>query len=119
MGFFGDGIKAIAAKIDRMREEYQMMSANFKNLEKSFDKFVDQADNKLDKTLKENEDLRRRVTEMEAIISATFKSSAREALQTVLREHLRENGNVDELSDPLKKFLGLPHDSSPQIEEHK
>jgi hypothetical protein len=75
MGLLGDGVKNVLVKVDKMREEYLTMSANFKNLEGAFNNFVFQMDGKYDKLVKENEDLRRRVTEMEAIIDATLKTS--------------------------------------------
>jgi CRISPR/Cas system-associated protein Csm6 len=107
MGLFGDGIKNLVSRIDKMREEYLTMSANFKNLEKAFEKFVEHTDSKTDKLVKENEDLRRRVTEIEGIINATLKTSMKEALQSVVREHLKENGNVNQITnDSLKNLLG-------------
>lgn len=120
MGLFGDGIKNIVAKIDKMRDEYLTMSANFKNLEKAFDKFVTHTEANTQKISKENEDLRRRVTEIEGIINATLKSSMKEAVQAAVREHLEKKGNINTVTDEtLKKLIGGNGDGTELITDEE
>lgn len=95
---FGEGIKVVVQKVDSMREEYQIMSANFKNLEKAYDRFVERTENTIDKIQKDNEDLRRRIIELEAIVNATLKISMKEAVQSAIKDHLRETGNTQGLN---------------------
>lgn len=117
MALFGDGLKNIISKVDEMRVEYLTMSANFKNLEKAFEKFVGRVEIKINSIESENESLRRRITELEAIVNATLKISMKEAVQVAIREHLEDKESFESINS--EKIINRISGDNPKPESNE
>lgn len=109
MGFWNDRLSSLIQSVSDMNTSFVTMSANFKNLEISYEKFVQSTEKKIDKISDENEDIRRRITSIEGTIDSTFKVSTKEALQNVFKEYLNENGKLpSDISDGKKLIEEKP-----------
>ena len=75
------------------------MKRDFAHLEKSFERFVDHSEKKLDKIEAENEELRRRITRIEGIVDSTLKISMHDAIKSLVKEELAKSGNVDQVNE--------------------
>lgn len=104
MGLFSNNIEKLFNTVLEMREQYIIMSANFKNLENTFEKYIEQTDKKISKLSIENEELRKKIIEIEAIINATLKTAAYKAMHSVIREH-NLNITLQESIDNPNKLL--------------
>lgn len=99
MGWFNDGVNALAGKIDAQRQEFHKMSANFSNLERTFEKYVETTDSKIDKIKSENDGMNRRLIKVEGVIDATLKISMKEAIENVVKSHIKETGSIKGLNE--------------------
>lgn len=120
MGFFNENVGKLIDKIGSVQKEFNTMSVKFDYVEKSYEKFVDKTETKIDKLQKENEDLRRRMTEIEGLVNSILKESTKEAMVSVFKDYLTENGriNLNDMPD-FKKLIEnrYKNNSSESIED--
>jgi len=99
MGWFDDGVSKLANKIDAQRQEFHQMSANFNILERTFEKYVDKTDDKIDKIRSVNDGINRRLIKVEGVIDATLKLSMKEAIEGVVKAHIKEKGSLKGINE--------------------
>ncbi|MCR9251673.1 MAG: hypothetical protein NXI20_14705 [bacterium] len=105
MGFLDNRLGKLIDTVGEMRESYITMSANFKHLETSYDKFRDTTEKQIEKIKEENVNISRRLTKVEGTIDSVLMSSTKEALQNIFREHLENNKNLPLEQEEVKKLL--------------
>ena len=110
----GDQLKWLGEKALELHREYSTMSANFQNLERQFDRLIQANERFTDRVLRENEDLRRRLTTLEGKFEAVLVASAKEALIQVAREHLQKEGRLP----GLEGFVAAKDDRSTVVLEN-
>lgn len=94
MGIFGESVE-ILRKLDSIRTEFIEMKNDFGHLEKSFEKFVNHSEKKIERVLQENEEMRRRITEIEGVINGTLKVSMHDAIKSLADEMLKKTGKLE------------------------
>jgi len=104
MGLF-DGVIKLGERFDKMRQEFVTTSLKFEMLENSYNNFVVRTEGLIEKVQDENENIRRRVTSIEATIDSTLKTSMKEATQHIIREHLDKSGTIIQNPNTIKNIL--------------
>ena len=115
MNLFSNRLDKLIDTVTSMNESYITMSANFKNLEISYDKFVDLTDKKLDKVFEENEDIRRRLTSIEGSFDSVIRSSTKEAIINLAREKYKQVDQIPDDTNEVGKLINKDNTSDNNI----
>ena len=94
-----DQLKELANTAIAAHKEFAVLNSSFERLERDVARLIDFTDKRYDTLRKENEELCRRVTMLEAAFDAAVKASVKDALVQVARECAAADGQVPDHVD--------------------